>query len=933
MAVEFRLLGDIDTRIDGSPITIGYTQLQYLLTILLIEANRIVAVDRLVDRVWCDRPVPRRPRAAVQHNVTLLRTALAGADVTITWRAPGYQLGVDPDAVDLHRFRRMLDRARSAPDDEHAAGELAGALALWRGEPFGGLETDWLAPQRAALHRQRLDARLDLTDLRLRRGRQAGLAAELADWVERHPLDERLAAQYLLALCHDGQQARALAHYERLRRLLADQLGVDPGPRLRELHRQILVADPTLVPPVVRPAPAGEPAAGPVPRQLPAGPRLFAGRARELARLTAAADERVGAAMVISAIGGAGGVGKTWLALRWAHEHLRRFPDGQLHVNLRGFDPAGEPVSPDAALRGFLTALGVGSSMIPSGTEAMAALYRSLVAGRRMLVLLDNARDATQVVPLLPGSPTCTVLVTSRQRLTGLVVSHGAHPVELDVLAGHEARELLTGHLGHDRIAAEPGAAEELLDRCAGLPLAISIVGARAAVQPGLALATLAGELREPPRRLDALDTGDTSTSLRASLACSHRALPAEAAAVFGWLGLAPGPDIGTAAAAGLAGASTVDVRATLHRLQDAHLVQEHRSGRFRMHDLVRHYAAGVADRDGRCAGVPLRRLVDHYLHTAAAAALLLDPHRQPVRPDPPVPGCRPDTVADETAAMAWLADEHANLLACQGTAAAWGWHAPVWQLAWSLDTFHWRSGHLRDARATWIAALAAAEALGDVDALTRCHQRLGNACAPLGLHAEALHHLEQALVLARGTGDRADQAHTHHILAWVWEERGDDTRALEHAEHAVRLFRAVGKPAWEANALNTAGWYHARLGHHDQARTHCVDALTLFHSHVDPQGEAATLDTLGYVAHHTGQHDQARDYYQQALALFRDLGYVYEEANTLAHLGQAHRALGQHDQARSSLRQALRLYEAQSRATDTDRVRRELHLLDHTGV
>jgi DNA-binding SARP family transcriptional activator/tetratricopeptide (TPR) repeat protein len=915
MAAEFRLLGEVETRIDGDPVTIGYAQLRCVLSILLVEANRTVPVDQLVERVWRDRRLPHRPRGAIQHNVTLLRNTLAAAgDVSIVWKSPGYQLIADPDTIDLHRFRRLVSRARTATDDDHAAVLLEQALRLWRGEPFGDLDAGWLTSLRATLTRQRLAARLDLTDIELRRGRHAGLVAELVDWVGRHPLDERLAGQYLTALCRNGRQAAALEHYEQLRGALAEHLGADPSPALRELHRRILVADPDLA------APKDGPAA--VPDQLPARPRVFAGRAAELARLTAALDEQTSGPVIVT-IGGAGGMGKTWLALHWAHQH--RFPDGRLYANLRGFDPSGEPVTPGTALRGFLDALGVGPTTLPSTVDDRAALYRSLVAGRRMLILLDNARDAAQVMPLLPGGSTCVVLVTSRQRLTSLVVAHGAHPVELDVLPEVDGRELLTKHLGRDRVAADPAAAAELLDRCAGLPLAISVVAARAAVQPGLPLRVLADELRD---RLDVLDTDDLSTSLRATLSWSHRALPAAPAAVFELLGLAPGPDIGLAAAASLAGMSTVDAGRALWRLQDAHLVRQQVPGRYRMHDLVRRYAA-----ERQPDEVALRRLVDHYLHTAFAAARLLDPHREPIRLAEPVTGSHPASLADEAAALDWLTTEHANLLASQRTAADRGWHGPVWQLAWTLDTFHWRCGHLHHAREMWVAGLAAADALDDLAARTRCHQRLGNACAPLGFHTEARHHLQQALTLAERTGDLADQAHTHHILAWVWEESGDDRRALDHANYAVRLFRVVGRPAWEANALNTAGWYHARLGQHDQARLHCEAALRLFHHHVDPQGEAATLDTLGYVAHHTGQHTEARDFYQRALTLFRDLGYAYEEANTLAHLGRTHHVLGHHDQARVALLDALNLYQSQHRAADTARVRHDLDQLDRSSV
>jgi DNA-binding SARP family transcriptional activator/tetratricopeptide (TPR) repeat protein len=931
MAAEFRLLGNIEVLAGDRPIPIGYAQLQGVLAALLVDANVAVSVDHLVDRVWGTRRLPRRPRSAVQHAVSLLRRVLAAVpEVAVESSAAGYRLTVDPAAVDLHRFHGLVDQARGTEDDEHAVKVFERALGLWRGEPFGGLDTPWFASMRATLLQQRLTVRLDLIDVRLRLGRHAALLADLADLAERHPLDERVAGQYVQALYRCGRQADALEHYERVRRLLAEQLGADPSPPLRRLHQQILTGDPALAP---------QPAARRVlPRQLPAGPRLFTGRGRELAVLTAVLDRRPApgtalSAVVISAIGGTGGVGKTWLALHWAHQHLDRFPDGQLHVNLRGFDPVGQPVPPGTVLRGFLDALGVDPSGVPVDLDAQAALYRSLVAGRRMLIMLDNARDAAQVEPLLPGSPTCTVVVTSRRRLSRLVTAHGAHQLDLDVLTEPEARELLTSHLGHARIAAEPETAAELLACCAGLPLALSVLAARANTHPDFPLAALADELRERTGRLDALDaldTGDRTTNLRAVLSSSYHALPTEAASVFELLGLAPGPDIGLPAAASLTALPASRVRRNLQTLEGAHLVQQHRPGRYRMHDLVRLYAADRAQR-GRHADTresALRRLVDFYLHTAFAGDRLLDRHRRLVELGDPAPGCLPQPLHDEATAQAWFAVEYPNLLASQHAAADRGWHARVWQLAWVLDSFHYRRGQLQDALAMWQTGLAAADRLGDPVTQTRAHRRLGNTYDMLRQPDRAVEHLHRALELAGKTGDVVDQAQTHLIIGWMLAGQQQHRRALEHATRALRLFETLDEPVWKADALHNVGCHLAQLGDYEQAHAYCTAALALLERHPDRHCEADTLDSLGFIAHNTGRFEQARDYYEQALTRFRALGHAYQEAGCLERLGDTQHALGQHDGARATWQQAMELYRAQHRTDDADRVLRRLDAL-----
>ncbi|WP_416986231.1 BTAD domain-containing putative transcriptional regulator [Streptomyces sp. T028] len=930
MTVRFTVLGDIEVRVDDRPLDIGHMRQRSVLAALLVDANRTVSVDQLADRVWADRP-PQRFRPTLYSYVSRLRQALGrvhGAGARIGEEPGGYQLTVDASAVDLHRFRHLVARARTAEDGERAAALLEEALGLWRAEPFATLDTPWFGALRETLARERLAVELDRNDLALRHGRHGELLAELTARAEACPMDERLAGQLILALYRSGRAADALGHYRRTRERLAEELGVDPGAPLRELHQRILTADPSLAAPPASPAVVSR---LPVPRQLPAPPGVFTGRGKELDQLTDALDASVGTAggsggtVVISAIGGIGGIGKTWLAVRWAHENADRFPDGQLYVNLRGFDPAEPPMPTALAVRAFLDALHADPAGIPTDPDAQTARYRSLVAGRRMLILLDNARDADQVRPLLPGTPSCTVLITSRNRLTGLVATHGARSLPLDVLGRDEARELLVGHLGAPRVAAEPEAAAALVDHCAGLPLALGIVAARAATHPDFPLAVLAAELNQAADRLDALDIGDLTAGLRAAFAASHRALTPPAGTLFVLLGLAPGPDIGLAAAASLAGLAPARTRALLMELESAHLVRQHRPGRYRMHDLVRLYAAELARRQpGQDQEAALTRLVDFHVHTAYAANRLLDGPNTPFafRLEPPAPGCGPLSPADTMPALRWFDEEHACLLAVQSLASATGRHTQVWQLAWSLISYHQGGHHLTEYLTVWRIALTAAERGGDLPApRALAHWRYGHACSLTGDHGEALDQLALAFTLAERTNDTAGQAHICRTLGRVWEQHGDDERALEYAQRALALYQQLDNPLWQANQLNAVGWMHAQLGRHPQARSHCEQALRLYREHGRPADAASTLDSLGYIAHHTGRHAQALEHYQQALALFREHADSSNEADTLANLAETHHAMGRPALARDAWQQSLTLYRAQNRTARAEQV------------
>ncbi|MBW4716888.1 ATP-binding protein [Saccharothrix obliqua] len=666
----------------------------------------------------------------------------------------------------------------------------------------------------------------------------------------------------------------------------------------------------------------------PVPRQLPPAPAGFVGRANELGALTTAVDRASGGAVVISALSGVGGIGKTWLALHWAHRHVDRFPDGQLFVDLRGFSPDSEPLHPATAVRGFLDALGVDPGRVPTDLAARTALYRSLLAGRRVLVVLDNAAGVDQVAPLLPGTPTCAVLTTGRRTLAALIDRYGARHLHLDVLSHAEARALLVERLGGGRVATESDAVRELVELCGRHPLALAITARHAATRPHLPLAEVAAELRD--LGLDVLDDEDPAASLRAVLSWSLRGLTPAQRAAFTLLAIAPGPDTGFPAAVCLLGRPVAEAHRVLRVLADASLVERRPGGRYAMHDLVRAYATTLADDlPPATRSAALARVVDFYLHTARGAQGLLAPHAAVLAADPPAPGVRPHPLPDQPAALAWLGGEHAHLLAAQRTAAAEHRHAGAWHLAWALTVFHQRCGHLHDDLAVWRVALDAAEHLPDPTTRVRTLRFLGGAHNRLGRHEEATEHLHRALVLAEHHDDTEQQAHAHLDLAAAWEVRGDDHRALDHARRSLDLYRARDDPAWEADALNLVGWYSARAGSYDAAREHCEAALALHRLHHNPDGEAATLDSLGYIEHHDGHHDRAVHHYHQALALYRAIGDTYYCADTLDHLGHTHVALDRPDLARATWQQALESCREQGRDADAERIQRQLDALD----
>ncbi|MFG2287660.1 BTAD domain-containing putative transcriptional regulator [Streptomyces sp. NPDC048595] len=945
MAVEFCLLHTISARVDGREVDLGHLRQRQVLAALLVDANRPVSVERLIDRLWGERP-PQRAATTLYSYVSRLRRVLEPLGASISRRPHGYVCEVDPRTVDLHRFRDLVARARSAGDDAHAARLLTEALRLWPSDTPAEPDTPWFNALRDTLEGEHLAAELDLNDLLLRQGRASELLAPLRLLAQAHPLDERIAAQLMLALHRQGRTPQALEAYRGITRLLDAELGLAPSPALRKLHQDILVGVP--LPGADRPGgphgdtppgsgsdegPAPSPVAPPeavrlpVPRQLPPPPPVFTGRGRAMAELDRLLEppSAHGGTVPIAGIGGSGGIGKTCLALHWAHQRLDRFPEGQLYLNLRGFEPSGTPTTVASALRDLLDSLGAPEGSVPTGLNARAGLYRSLIQGRRILVILDNARDAEQVLPLLPGSPTCVVIVTSRHHLAGLVTTHDARLLTLGPLSSADAASLLTRRLGRERVHKEPAAAAGLLQLCGGLPLAISIIAARAAIHPAFPLRALIRDLHGAGGALDTLDAGDDSADLRAVFASSYGALSAAARRLFPLLGLHAGPDIGLAAAAALAGAEPRQVGRALTELVRSHLVTAHRPDRYTMHDLLSAYAAELAAADPTSRSA-FERLVDHYLHTAHAADRLLSPHGEPIALPPALPGAAPGRPADHQAALAWFTAERAVLTSLVAQAGHTELHAKAWQLAAALPTFLARRGHWDELTATQYAGLEAATALADRSYQARAHRELGNSCCETGRFDAAHTHLERALALYRELGDTVGQAHTHLNLGWLWERRGDQQKGLEHDLLALDRFEAADHETGRARALNAAGWDHAQLGKYEEAADFCREALALQQHLGDRRGEANTWDSLGYALQHLGDHRQAADCFRRSLRLNEDLGHQYNQAETLEHLGDTHQAGGDSAAARAAWQRAADLLHAMGHHdTDLHRLRGKL--------
>ncbi len=934
-SVRFAVLGPVRAWRGEQELNLGSPQQRAVLAALLLRSGRAVALSELLDAVWGEE----QPAAAVsvlRTYVSRLRKVIdsgrevTGAGSVVVSVGDGYLIRVPEDGLDLSVFEQRVTEARKlrAAGDLSAAAELLrAALDGWQGGALAGLPGPLAESESSRLNEERLVALETWLEIEVERGRHSDVVAELIALTGQYPLREQLCRLLMLALYRSGRQAEALAAYRSTRSTLVTELGIEPGTPLQDLHDRILAADASLdapstgrpVPPAPTVPPALPDASPPVlpagrPAQLPADLPTFVGRHAELERARALLSEQDGppATVVISAIGGMAGIGKTTLAVHWAHEMADRFPDGQLYLNLRGFDPTGSLVTPDEAIRTLLGALGVPPMRIPAGLDAQTALYRSMLAQRRMLILLDNARDTDQVRPLLPGSSRSLVIVTSRNQLTGLVAGEGAHPLPLDQLSSAEAHDLLARRLGTDRLAAEPQATDEIIARCARLPLALAIVAAHAVAHPGFPLSAIAGELRDSHGSLDAFASGDDiSTDVRAVFSWSYKAVSDPAACLFRLLGLHSGPDISAPAAAALAGLPLREVRALLVELTRAHLLTEHFPGRYTLHDLLHVYATERvhAEETPPERERALGRLLAWYLHTADAAYPHITPHRRRISLEPLPDLCTPLEFTTHDQALDWCETERANLVAAVHQAAESGRSGVAWRLPAVLWGFFYLRSHTHDWVDTARTGLAAANAAGDRRGRAQGLADLAAALRGSSRFEEAIDHLRRAMVAYRDLGDTEGRASAVTNLGDSYLQSGRLDKAAEYIRRGLAVERVIGSPWGVGICLSNLGDVYQRQGRFDEAIGCLEEALIVLRASANPWVEGVALDILGTAHRRLQRYEEAVDYYHQALRTHRDVGNRWGEGHTLGNLGDAQLAAGEPEAARDSWRQALAIF------------------------
>lgn len=789
------ILGPLEAWLDGTPLLLGPPARRAVLGLLAMHQDALVRRDAVIDVLW-GAAAPSTAVNLVQAHVSRLRKLLmprARREEIISSGGGGYRLLLRTEQLDLLTFRALTanaEAARSAGDDLRAFDLYGKALGLRRGDPLADVDVLADEPGVVELRRQLTDVLLRYAELSCGLGLHDRALPRLRALAAAEPLNESVHARLMTALAGTGQQAAAMSVYEDLRHRLDREFGIYPGSELNNAHQRVLRQDI----PVMKSSYGLRLAGNVVPRQLPAAARYFTGRDTQqgiLSDLLIRASPEAGG-VAIAALTGMAGIGKTALTVRWAHQVADRFPDGQLFVDLRGFCPSGSPLEPAEALRGFLLGLGVSSARIPAHSSDRAALYRSLLASRRVLVVLDNAQDAKQVRPLLPGSPGCLVLVTSRHRLTGLAAADGAHLIPLGGLNQAESYSLLARILGTERVAAETAAIDELITLCARLPLALRNAAARVSARPRLPLATLVAEMKDERGRLDALETGEPATSVRVVFSLSHATLSGLASEMFQMLGTHQGPEITVPAAAALTGSDRMRAQAALSELCDEHLLTEHTPGRYRCHELLRAYAA-----EDVCMHVPeaqrraaVYRMLDYYLHTTSAISTMVNAHLAPRALNPPRPGVFPERISDLRQAMQWAEDERFVLLALIEQAAEEAYHPHAWELPWSAcwlfsDVEGW--GRLAKAQE---AALEIAGRLADPGGAALAHHHLSWLRFRLGDIAEAYRHLDDFIEMAARLCGR--QSHmltelgTRGARSW-----GNLPEALVRAGRLLGLYRA----------------------------------------------------------------------------------------------------------------------------------------------
>ncbi|MFI1678086.1 BTAD domain-containing putative transcriptional regulator [Streptomyces sp. NPDC020607] len=897
---RFSVLGPVRAWRGEEQLSAGSPQQRAVLAALLLRNGRTATAAELIDALWGDEP-PSQALAAIRTYAARLRRVL-GPDVLVS-EAGGYAVcGLAEDALDLAVAEDLwaeAERARASGDLAAARHALNKALDLWDGEPLANVPGPYAEAQRTRLEEWRLELLESRLDMDLKQGCHAEAVSEITALTAAHPLRERLRELLMLALYRSGRQAEALAVYADTCRLLADELGVAPRPSLVELQEGILRADPTLG---ELSDPVGEPEAVQVrPAQLPATVPDFTGRASFVDELCTVLASAEGRSMPVLALAGIAGVGKTTLAVEAAHRARASFPDGQLYVDLQGAGP--RPAEPEAVLGAFLRALGMPDAVIPDSVGERAALYRSILDGRRVLVLLDNARDAAQVRPLLVGAEGCGVLVTSRVRMVDL---EGAHLVDLDVMSPAEALLLFSKVVGEERVASEREAALDVVAACGFLPLGMRIAASRLAARRTWTVSTLAAKLADERRRLDELQAGDLA--VKATFELGYSTLAPAAARAFRLLGLADGWDLSVAAAAAMLDLPVAETEDLLEMLVDTSMLESAAPGRYRYYDLARLFARACAERDEQPPSerdAAMSRLLDFYLATAAGVYAIERPGDRLVDDLTATdgPGLR---FTSENTALDWLFSEASCLLACVQQAAGTSRMQRAIDLLWAAKDLTESGAYSRQYEVTTRAMCAAAQAAGDVRAEGRARTALVDVLLDSG-------HIELAETQAQLAAELVGSTHDATAISWVANnrgliclQRGRYAEAQSCFEHAIAGFRALDNRPFEATSLGNLARAHLAVG--DTAA-----AVEIAHRCLVAQAEFGRTVRLanghyavGIALTGAGRHPEALTHFDEALAIFRDHRQRLWEGTTHFRIAEAHLAADRPAQAAQHAEQAL---------------------------
>jgi DNA-binding SARP family transcriptional activator/tetratricopeptide (TPR) repeat protein len=916
--MRFGLLGPLQVCDEGRDLQVPAPKQRVLLAAMLLTPRQAVSAARLSELVWDGFP-PRGASDTLRSYVMRLRKALGpSVGSRIVTADGGYLVRADDDELDTAEYVRLCglgEAAVRASSWQRAEELLSRADSLWRGSALADVPCPALQMAEAPrLEELRLQATEWRIEAELQLGRSSKLVPELRALTSEHPLRERFHHQLMTALHRSDRAADALAAYRDVRKILVDEIGIEPGPDLQLLHQRILNGDGAPAMAADSAATNGHARPASVLRNLPLSVPDFVGRTAQTRELTGLLSERASGhpQPPVAVISGPPGVGKTALAVFWAHQAAGSFPDGQLYLNLNGFGPAGLPVTPGEAIRRMLDYLQVPQSRIPASPEGQAGLYRTLLSQRRLLLILDNAKDAEQVRPLLPASADSLALVTSRSALTSLVALEGARSLTLPVFSDTEAHALMASRLGHPDMAGELTATTQIVSACGRLPLALAIATALVATRSPRSLTAIASTMSRAELRLETLDAGDSTSNVRAVFSWSYRSLTPATARMFRLLAEHPGPDITVAAAASLAGVPVTGAGHTIRELADLHLVSEQVPGRFSLHDLIRLYAGEMLELsdDPLERGPAGERMLDHYLHTAWAAALTISPSRKQPQLAAPSAGALAEALADADQASSWLSAEHQVLMRMISYAADAGADVHAWQLPWALTDFLDRGGHWPDLAASEQTALAAALRRQDREAEANAHRYLGRAAFQLQQIDEAVWHLTRACELRRALDDGVGEAGVSIDLARVLQHGERLDEAIHRAQHALLLYQAAQHRVGQAAALNNLGMSHTMSGNYAESLACCQQALEL-NVRIDHQmGEAQACDSLGFAYQQMGRPAEAIPYFERSLGILRKIGDRYLEAVALTHLGDAYDGTSDAANAHVAWREALGVLE-----------------------